>query len=129
MNLANNTGRYSPGENHASPANGNGRIRISHSEKQLTIETALPAVDPQQVEVSILDDVLTISAERRRARRARITGSQWQEYSHSSYSRSVQLPREAVVDAARASFGNGVLTVTIPKGEPTPPKRIEVTRQ
>ncbi|MBE3076372.1 MAG: Hsp20/alpha crystallin family protein [Actinobacteria bacterium] len=129
MSLALKTHDHEPDEPHGSPLIDPGRIEIMDNETQMTIEAALPGVGPEQMEVSIRGDSLTIRAERRHVRQIEKEGRQWQEFSHSSYSRSVQLPRTARADAAGASFGNGVLTVTIPKGESTPPKRIEVTKQ
>ncbi|MHB1391395.1 MAG: Hsp20/alpha crystallin family protein [Thermoleophilia bacterium] len=120
---------YDPGGADALPAGNPGRNGIRDSEKQLTVETALPGVDPDQMEVSILGDVLTIRAERRQARRIGKAGRQWRQFSQDRYARSVQLPLGVLVDAAQATFGNGVLTVIIPKGRTAAPKRIEVTRQ
>ena len=91
---------------------------------QVTVE--LPGVDPEQVQINVEKNQLTIEGERPaqaieedvvRKRTERATGR---------FSRSVRLPFEVEHDQVRAGYKQGVLTVTLPRAEATKPKRIEI---
>jgi HSP20 family protein len=91
------------------------RMDISEDEQAFKVSAELPGARPQDVEVIVEDDVLTIRAERTQERETNRRNYHLVERSVGVFQRSLRLP--APVDAAKvqASFDNGVLTVTIPK--------------
>ncbi len=102
-------------------------VDIRQSDAAFTIEASVPGFDPQNVEVTFEDGVLSIKGtyddehERTGAgyvRRERRTGSVY---------RQIGLPAEVRADEISAAFHNGVLTVTVPRAAKAQPKRIPVS--
>lgn len=84
----------------------------------------LPGVDPvDDLEVTVLDGQLTISAERAQASES--TGHS--EFAYGSFTRTVSLPVGADEDAINATYDRGILTITVPLSEDEAiGKRVEV---
>ncbi len=102
------------------------RADVSESESAYRIELELPAVDREQVEVSVKEGVLTVSG-----KRAAADDGDWKVLRRErgaalDFSRSFRLPKDAQEDAIEASAANGVLTVLIRKAVEAAPRRIEV---
>lgn len=89
----------------------------------------LPAVEPEQVEITVRRGVLTIAGERR----SDIEGDNSPEgrvhrleRRHGRFSRSFTLPEDADADRVSAQARNGVLAVRVEKKSEVTPRRIEV---
>jgi HSP20 family protein len=93
----------------------------------LVIEAALPGVRPEDVEVSLLGDTLTLTATTASARSSEDAGYQVQEVRRGKFSRTVALPSGLKTEGAAASFENGMLRLSIPKAEQAKPRQIPVT--
>jgi HSP20 family protein len=74
----------------------------------------MPGVKQDDVKVEVLNNVLTISGERRQEREEDSEGIHRMERSYGSFSRSIPVPDGADLDKARANFQNGVLELAIP---------------
>ena len=97
---------------------------VLETPEALVIEAALPGVKPEDVEVSVLGDVLTLSAGSESETDAQ---QGWRELRRGKVSRSVTLPQGVVADQASATFENGLLRLSIPKTQPVDRVRIPVT--
>jgi HSP20 family protein len=103
------------------------RMDISEDDQSFKIVAEMPGARPEDVEVMVEDDLLTIRAERTQERETNRRNYHLVERSVGVFQRSMRLP--APVDAAKvqASFENGVLTVTIPKdGSQARSRRVQV---
>jgi HSP20 family protein len=91
------------------------RMDISEDDNEIRVVAEMPGATPDNVEVIVDDDVLTIRGERALEREANRKNYHLIERSVGVFQRSLRLP--AVVDASQvqARFENGVLTITIPK--------------
>ena len=91
------------------------RMDISEDDQAFKVTAEMPGARPEDVEVTVDEDVLTIRAERTQERETNRRNYHLVERSVGVFQRSLRLP--APVDPAKvqASFDNGVLTVTIPK--------------
>lgn len=79
------------------------------------VRAELPGIDPDKdVSVTIEDDVLTISGERREEKREKNRS----EMHYGSFTRSIQLPHEVSAEEVTASYTDGVLEVRVPLGAP-----------
>lgn len=91
------------------------------------IQFALPGVDPKEVQVSVMDNVLTVKGERKATQDP--TGQNYfvREITYGAFQRSMTLPEG--VDAARveAKSANGMLEVRVPAPRAATPRIIEVT--
>jgi HSP20 family protein len=93
----------------------------------VVVEAALPGVKPEDVDISVLGDTLTINAAHRAEDSREEDGYMYREIRRGSFSRQVTLPSGLKTDDATASFDNGMLTLTIPKAEEVKPRQIQVT--
>src|SRR4051812_19656485 len=92
---------------------GGPRVDIHESGNSLEITAELPGVSPNDVDLGIEGDVLTIQGEKRNERRD--THTHVVERSYGSFQRSMQLPFPPDPAEVEANFDNGLLTITIPK--------------
>ncbi|MEZ4596192.1 MAG: Hsp20/alpha crystallin family protein [Chloroflexota bacterium] len=108
----------------------NGRrlpLDVLETPEALVIEAALPGVKPEEVEVSVLGDVLTLTAGSESETATDEDGYRWREVRRGRVSRSVTLPQGVAADQATATFENGLLRLSIPKTQPADRLRIPVT--
>jgi HSP20 family protein len=92
----------------------------------LVVEAALPGVKPEDVDISVLGDTLTISANSQQEQARDDEGYSYREIRRGSFSRTLTLPSGLKSDAATASFENGLLRLSIPRAEETKPRQIRI---
>jgi len=92
----------------------------------IVVKASLPGVKPEEVEISITGNTLTIKGEIKSEEKVEEEDYYHQERRYGSFCRSVGLPSALKTDKANAVFGDGVLTLTIPKAEEIKPKTIKV---
>jgi HSP20 family protein len=90
------------------------------------IQFALPGVDPKAVEVSVMDNALTIRGERKANHDS--TGKDYfvREVAYGAFLRSVTLPEGVDAAQVEATYANGMLEVRIPAPRAATPRMIEV---
>lgn len=95
----------------------NASMNVSENDHEICVTAELPGVSEQDVEVTLDDDVLTISGEKKfeQSRGGEKENYHFIECSYGSFQRSIQLPHSVDPDQVRASFDKGVLTVVVPK--------------
>jgi HSP20 family protein len=92
----------------------------------LVVEAALPGVKPDDVQISVLGDTLTITANTSSEESRDDEGYSYREIRRGSFSRTVTLPGGLKADDATASFENGLLRLSIPKAEEAKPRQIQI---
>ena len=92
----------------------------------LIIKAALPGVKPEEVDISITGDMLTIKGEHKVEQEAKQENYFYKERRYGTFSRSIIIPVQVKSEKAEAVFENGVLTLTLPKAEAVKPKQIKV---
>lgn len=90
------------------------------------IETAIPGIDPNDLDISLSDNVLTIKGETQAEKDMEDAQYHLRERRFGSFSRSVSLPTQVNADAVEATYEHGVLKLTIPKAEEAKPHKITV---
>jgi HSP20 family protein len=88
-------------------------LEVNATENDLRVSAELPGLDPNDVEILVEGDVLTIRGEKKSETEDR--DRHFSERYYGRFERSLRLPFEVQDDKADASFKNGVLTVTLPK--------------
>jgi HSP20 family protein len=104
-------------------------IDVYATPDHLVVEAALPGLRPEQVDVTLTGNALTISGstEQPAATNGEANaGYLYQEIRRGSFSRSISLPADIETEGATATFENGLLRLSIPKAERTKPRRITV---
>jgi len=101
-------------------------IDVYQDNDNVIVETPLPGVDPEKVEITIENDVLTISGKSEDEKEVKRENYYRKEVRKGSFSRSVILPMSVKADMAEAHSEKGILKITIPKAEEAKPKKIAV---
>lgn len=101
-------------------------IDVYHTDKEVVVKAALPGVKPEEVDVSINGDCLTIKGEAKSEEKVEEEDYLYREHRYGTFSRSITLPGDLRTNKAEASFENGVLTLTIPKAVEVKPRQIKV---
>jgi HSP20 family protein len=86
---------------------------------------ALPGIKPEDIDVSIADDVVTVRGSFTDEKESE-TGYIRKELTRGSRTRSFALPVAVRSEAATASFKDGLLTLTMPKTEEVKPRHVKV---
>ena len=92
----------------------------------VVVKAAVPGVKPEEVDISITGDTLTIKGERKEEKEVKEADYFLKEHVCGSYSRTVTIPVPVQADKAEAAFENGILTLTLPKKEEAKPKQIKI---
>ncbi|WP_262272832.1 Hsp20/alpha crystallin family protein, partial [Microvirga yunnanensis] len=102
-------------------------MNVSETDKEIRVTAELPGVTEQDIDISLDDDVLTIRGEKKFERKDDKENFHFVERSYGTFQRSLRLPYAVDSEQIRASFENGVLTVTVPKtGRQEHSRRIQV---
>jgi HSP20 family protein len=119
---------FAPALGGGSTAMFNAQMDVSETDKDLRVCVDLPGVSEQDIDVSLDDDILTIRGEKKvEQERGDKENYHFVERSYGSFQRALRLPFNANPEEVRASFENGVLTVTVPKtAQQARSRRIEV---
>ncbi len=101
-------------------------VDLTETPDRYTLEADLPGVKREDIDLSVVDNVVTVKGERKNGRETHEDGCHVYERHYGSFQRSFRLPEDVDTEKIEAKFENGVLRVTLPKAEEAKPKRIEV---
>ncbi|MGB7054639.1 MAG: Hsp20/alpha crystallin family protein [bacterium] len=101
-------------------------IDIEESNGNLMVKAEIPGMKKENIKVSVKEDMLTISGERKQENETRDKTYHRIERSYGQFRRMIRLPAEVDADKVKASYKDGVLSVTLPKPESMKPKHIDV---
>jgi HSP20 family protein len=102
------------------------RMDVAETDKAIELTAELPGLQEKDVDINLADNVLTIKGEKKSEREEKDKNYRLVERNYGSFFRSFELPPGVKGDAIQASIAKGVLTVRIPKPEPSVTKKIEV---
>ncbi len=101
-------------------------IDMYQTKDDVVVKAVVPGFRPDQVQISVTGDVLTIRGEVKQEEENKEQAWHIREHQFGSFERSISLPVSVMSDQATAEFENGVLTVTLPKAEEVKPKAITI---
>ncbi len=99
---------------------GNGltpRVDVTETDEAIEVHAELPGMEEKDIEVSLLDNVLTLQGEKKHEKETKEKNYHRVERSFGKFLRRVALPAEVESDKVDARFKKGVLTVRLPKTE------------
>jgi HSP20 family protein len=102
---------------------------VYETKKDVVVTMELPAIDPKEVSILIVEDRLTVKGEKKKEVEARDEDFYRCERTYGSFQKTIQLPAEVVGDKAKATYRDGVLKIVVPKSEKAIPKEIRVEVQ
>lgn len=101
-------------------------IDVHQDADWIVVEAALPGVKPEDVDISITGQTLTIRGEAKADERIERDQYLYRERRYGAFHRQLQLPVRVEGERAEADFEDGVLNLRIPKADEVKPRRIEV---
>ena len=104
-------------------------LDMTENEDNIMVKASIPGVKPEDLEVTVNGDVLTIKGEMKADEEKHDERYHLRERRWGSFARSISLPAPVKADAVDAEYDNGVLILTLPKTEEVKPKRITIKGQ
>jgi HSP20 family protein len=104
-------------------------LNVAEDNKAMTITIELPGLEEKDIQVNVTGTTLTVSGERKWEEVKK--DKQWHrvESQFGSFTRTVTLPNNLKTDQIEAVYNKGLLTLTIPKVEPTPTTKVKIKAQ
>jgi len=102
------------------------RMNIAETEKDVTVNMEVPGVRPEDVQIEVTGDSLTVRGEKRCEKSEKEEGFQYNECEYGSFFRSIDLPGGVDTNNVNAACKNGLLSITLKKRPEAQPKRITV---
>lgn len=103
-------------------------LDVAEQEDKYIVKASVPGIKPEDVEITLTDNVLTIKGETKDEQETKEENYHLRERRFGSFMRSIALPNSVDADKIEAVNEHGVLTLTLPKAEAVKPKRIEVKK-
>lgn len=101
-------------------------VNVWQNDEAVAITAELPGIAPSDIDITIKDNVLTLSGERRAPDLGDTAIWHRRDRAYGSFSRAIRLPFPARDDQVEARFINGVLRVVVARPEEDKPRRIEI---
>ncbi len=101
-------------------------IDIAETDSEIVVKAEIPGVDPKEMDISIVDDKLTIKGEKKEEKEDKGKSYHRVERSYGSFTRTIALPAHVKTDEIVAKNHQGVLEITLPKKEEAKTKKITV---
>jgi len=102
-------------------------LDLSEDKDNLVATVEIPGLSKENLDVSVHEGVLNISGERVRAKDGESDEAHRRERVYGRFHRSISLPKPVKVESIKATYRDGILTVTMPKTEQAKPRQIEVS--
>lgn len=99
---------------------------IVEKDKEVAIKAELPGCKPDDIDISVNGNILTISGEKKEEKEDKDKGYYYAECSYGTFKRDINLPSDVDADKVDANYKDGILNVTIPKSEKAQTKKIKV---
>lgn len=100
-------------------------VDIEESDETYTVWASLPGFSPEDVDISVIGDTITIQAVRKSEQGPKKTYL-LRERPLTAVSRTFTLPARVDADQTQATYQNGELVLTLPKAEEVRPRRIQI---
>jgi HSP20 family protein len=101
-------------------------VDVVEQDNAYLLRAEIPGIAPNQIDVQVENDVLTLRGERKDENQEEREGYRRVERSYGSFTRSFVLPKGTNVEAIEARAEHGVLTISIPKVQVATARKVEV---
>lgn len=102
-------------------------VDVSETKDNVIINAEIPGMSKEDVKVSVQDNVLTLSGERKQEKEEKNANYHRIERNYGSFRRSFTLPTPVQPDKVKATYKDGILRITLPKTEEVKPKEIPIS--
>lgn len=90
----------------------------------LVVRADVPGLDPKDIEINVLHDMLTIKGERKSEQEVKKEDYLRREVTYGAFERRISLPEGAATDKVKANFKNGVVVIAIPLAKEVQARKI-----
>jgi HSP20 family protein len=104
----------------------NAPIDVHETADELVVTASLPGMKAEDVEITMTGQTLTLRGEFKADEEIKREQYLYRERRFGSFSRTIQLPVRVQGDQAKASFTDGILSLSIPKAEEVKPRQIRI---
>lgn len=106
------------------------RLDVYETEKEFNVEVELPGMDEKDIDISVRNNVLTISGRKESEETEKNRSFYRHERSYGSFRRGIELPEEVDEDKIEAVYNKGILKIVLPKNEQSvlTRKKIEIRK-
>jgi HSP20 family protein len=101
-------------------------LDVAERENAYVVTASLPGIRPEDVQVTVLGDTVTIRAESKTQEERQVGGYLLRERHSGALQRTVTLPGPINAEDVSADYEHGILTLTLPKSQASMPRRIQV---
>ncbi len=104
-------------------------VDVLETGEDIVVTMDVPAIDPNELAITIVGDKLTVKGERKRQEELKDEDYYRSERVHGSFLRTIQLPAEVIGEKAGATYKEGVLTIVVPKSPKAVTREIKISLQ
>lgn len=104
-------------------------VDLWETDKDVMVTAELPGVDPDNVEISVTENTLSLSGEARVEEEVKDRNFIRRERSYGKFSRTLSLPVPVKPDEAEASFKDGILEIKLPKAQQARVRSVRIKRK
>jgi HSP20 family protein len=101
-------------------------LDVYEDKDNLIVKAELPGMKKEEIEISLQDGVLTLSGERKENSKHEGAELHRSERFVGRFQRTLTLHAEVEAEKVKATYQDGVLTITLPKHEAAKPKQIQI---
>lgn len=101
-------------------------VDIYEKDGKITVRAEIPGAKSEELNVSVDDNLLTISGEKKQENEVKEKDYYRLEAAYGRFERTVRLPEAVKAEGAKASYKNGVLKIELPKAEEAKSKKIKI---
>ncbi len=101
-------------------------VDIEDADGHIEVQTELPGMKKDDIKVSVHDNILDISGERKNGKEEKGKTYYRIERCYGAFHRTIRLPTDVESDKVKASYKDGLLNISIPKSKSSERKKIEV---
>ena len=104
-------------------------VEIGEDKDQFVVTVELPGMNPNEIETTVHENMLTISGERKQEQKEGEGETYRSERFYGRFQRTIALPQGVDPNKIEATYKDGVLTLRLPKTEQAKPKQIQIKSQ
>jgi HSP20 family protein len=101
-------------------------IELADTDNSIMVKAMVPGVSKENLHLDITDDSLTLRGEIKEEEKTEGKRFHRREWRYGAFARTIPLPTAVKADQAKAQLKEGVLTITLPKGEHAKMKQIPI---
>jgi HSP20 family protein len=101
-------------------------IETSVEEGKFVVRADLPGIDPKDVDIKVVGDILTIKGHREDKRETKNADFFRREIRYGSFESSIVLPEGIKADDLKATYQDGVLQLSTPMPKEAAPKEVKI---